>query len=327
MLIIGRSKSGSAESAVYRALERAGHTATIVDDRRVAQRIGTFSAGAWLRARVAAFRPDRIYVGKGLSVDSTVLREVCKRERCGSVMWYHDLRIPPSDRMIERARCVDSFFLTAGGQRDEWKAAGVSGARFLPGAADPYEDHPVAAHDDFVSDVAFIGSGPDPHRADVLTELSRHFNVRVWGTGWEAFPPGVDWSGDEALGGDFARVCASAKIVIGIERSFHMAAPVRCYASNRVWRVLSCGGFYLGQATPGKGELLVNGRHCLWYNNMDHACSIIERYLDNPAARDRIRSTGRAFVLEHHTFDKRLENLFMGAPFQNPLTRTAGAVL
>lgn len=317
VLVLGRAKSSSAESSIYRALRRRGHIVALVDDRKCAQWGGKRAAGSWLLARARAFRPHRVIVGKGLAVAPEIFERVC--EVAPSALWYHDLRIPPDAGIVERARRVDVAFLTAGGQAAEFEDLGVPCARFLPGAADPFTDRPAAPDPDFACDVAFIGSGYDARRAEFLSRLSRDFEVRVWGPGWEEWTGALHWSGRPARGRDFARVCAGAKVVLGINPSFQEENPVWGYASNRMWKVLGCGGFYLGHATPGMRELLADGEHCAWYDDEDHAREQLEHYLEDDAARSRIRRAGRAFVVRNHTFDQRIDNLLSGTPFRNPL--------
>ncbi len=318
VLILGRSRTSSAESSIQRALLRAGHAVALVDDRRTAQRAGRRLAGVWLRARMRAFRPDRLIVGKGRYVEPEVLAEACAGRR--SVMWYHDLRVPPLDDIVERATRVDLVFLTAAGQIPEYEARGVRRVLFLPGALDAWMEGPAEPARELATDVAFVGAGYDAYRAGLLVRLARRFRLRVWGPGWEPWSNQLDWAGRPARGPDLARICASARIVLGIDPSFQMAAPVRGYASNRMWRIAGCGGFFLGHASPGMRELLADGEHCAWYDDEEHAFAQIDRYLADEAARRRIRAEGRAFVAAHHTFDQRVENLLAGLPFVNPLT-------
>jgi spore maturation protein CgeB len=297
---------------------RAGHTVALVDDRRMAQWVGRRLANAWLRARVRAFRPDRLIVGKGRYVEPDTLAEACAGRP--SVMWYQDLRVPPLEDVVERARLVDVLFLIAAGQVTDYRARGVRRALFLPSALDAWMEGPAEPAPEFETDVAFVGTGYDAYRGELLVRLSRRFRLRVWGPGWEGWSRDLDWAGRAARGPDHARVCASAKIVLGIDPSFQVNSPVWGYASNRMWRVPGCGGFFLGHATPGMRELLVDGEHCGWYDDEEHAFAQIDRYLGDDAARRRIRAEGRAFVAAHHTFDRRVENLLGGAPFVNPLT-------
>lgn len=317
VLVIGRSKPGHAERAMWSALRRAGHTAALVDDVRMRQRLGRRLADAWLRARVSAFRPERVILGKALGFSVGALAEVARRAPL--VMYYQDVRIPPDPAIVERARLAEVVFLVAGGQAAEYEAAGIRRALFLPAAAATDWDRAEPPDPTFTSDVAFIGTGYDEYRAAFLTRLARRFDIRVWGPGWERWAKELNWTGRTVHGRDFARVCASAKVLLGINPSFHRAEPVWGCASNRMWKTLACGGFYLGHATPGMRELLRDGEHCAWYDDEDGAAAAIERYLADDAARERIRREGRAFVLAHHTFDSRVSNLLTGRPFENPL--------
>lgn len=318
VLIVGRSRPSSAEMSVRKALSRAGHQVALVDDRRVAQRAGRPFATSWLRGRARAFRPDRIVVGKARYVDPEVLAELCAGR--GSVMWYHDLRIPPLEDIVARARVVDVLFVTAAGQIPDYEARGVRRAHFLPGALDAWREGPVEPAPELAADVAFIGAGYDAYRAEFLARVARRFRLRVWGPGWKPWARELDWAGGPARGEALARICASARVVLGVDPSFQVEAAVRGYASNRMWRVVGCGGFFLGHASPGMRELLADGEHCAWYDGEDHAFAQLDRYLADDAARRRIRAEGRAFVAAHHTFDQRIRNLLAGAPFVNPLT-------
>lgn len=315
VLIIGRSRIGSDESGIYRALTRQGHTAVLVDDRKLAQWIGRRAANAWVRARVAAFRPDRVIVAKGHALEVQTLADLCRGRP--SVMYYQDLDVPPLPKVVERARQVDSFFHLAACQLDEYERLGVHRARFLPSAACAWWDRPAEPSPAFASDVAFIGTGNDPYRVEFLLRLARSFRVKVWGSGWEAVSRDLEWGGREVHGRDFARVCASAKVVIGVNRSYQLSCWG--YASSRLWRTVACGGLFLAPATPGMRELLRDGEHLAWYDGEDHACALLERYLVADEERERIRAAGRAFVGAHHTFDQRIHNLLSGEPFRNPL--------
>ncbi|MBI4408759.1 MAG: glycosyltransferase [Gemmatimonadetes bacterium] len=317
VLIIGRSRATSVESSIYRALVRAGHTAALVDDRKLDRWLGRRIGHAWLRARVRAFGPDRLLLFKPEDVSLDVLAQLCREVRAS--MWYRDLRIPPEPALVERARYAEVLFLTAGGQAPDWEARGARRACFLPNAADPALDRPTRALPELECDVAFIGRGYDETRAAFLCRLARRFRVRVFGQGWGAWARELNWGGGAVYGRDFARVCASAKIVLDIHPEFQVRTPVWGYHSARPARVLACGGFYLGHATPGSRELFADGGHCGWYDDEEDASVQIERYLGDDGARADIRAQGRAFVLAHHTFERRLRNLLAGEPWRNPL--------
>ena len=321
--VIGRSRRWDVERWIHRALVRAGHVATLVDDRRAFHLLGRRAAGAWVRARVKAFRPDRLIIAKAIGVPVDVLRDLCAA--VPSVMWYRDLRVPPDPAILERAACVDTTFLTAGGQAPLFEAAGARRALFLPDGVDPDVDRPGARLPAYACDVAFIGSAGDEHRVAFLRRIARRFRVRTWGRGWESIAREVGWMGGPAYGDDIGRICASARIVLGLDRGFQAREQVWGYTSNRLWRVIAAGGFYLGPSAPGLREFVRDGEHCALYDNEEHALALIERYIEDDAERDRIRAAGRAFVLAHHTMDHRIHNLLTGLPFRNPLAEEPAA--
>jgi hypothetical protein len=317
IIVIGRSRRRDVESWIHRALIRAGHASTLVDDRRISKLFGRRVGGLWLSAAAAVRRPERIIVGKGLGLPIHALERAARR--AAAVMWYRDLLVPPDPRILERARRVDTVFLTAGGQAAEFEAAGARRALFLPDGVDPVIDRPGLPSPDFECDVAFVGSGGDEYRTEFLARVGRRFHLRTWGRGWKQHAREVNWSGGPAYGDDFGRICASARVVIGVERWFGRRAPVRDYTSNRMWRVMAAGGLYLGFAAPRLRDLARDGEHCAFYDDEEHALTQLERYLGDDAARARIREAGRRFVLAHHTIDHRIENLLTGRPFRNPL--------
>ena len=317
VLVIGRSRRRDIEASIYRALKRVGHTATIVDERRALKVVGLRAASAWIYGRARLFNPDRIIVSKPLGMRPEELHALAAR--VPTVMWYRDLRIPPEQQIVARAREVHTLFLTAGGQARDYEAAGVRRALFLPDGIDPELDFPTAPSAKYACDVAFLGSGGDDYRATLLERIKERFDLRTWGVGWERYGDRVAWTGRPAHYHEFNQVCASAKVVIGIDRNFHASDRVWGYTSNRLWRVLAAGGFYVGPASPGLRQLVGDGEHCALFDDETHALELIERYLRDDAERERVRAQGHAYVLEHHSLDNRLHNLLTGEPFKNPL--------
>ena len=319
VLIIGRSKQLTAEAAMVRTLKRLGHVVAHADDRRLRQRIGRRAGSEYIRARTKLFRPDRIIMAKPHDVETDVIADIC--EATPAVMWYRDLTVPPDPALIERAPFFDTVFLTAGGQAAEWERLGARRALFLPDCADPHYEKPMPKVAEWDCDIAFIGRGHqyDDHRVQFLLELAGRYHVRVWGQAWEAAASQLHWNGEQAYGEDFGRVCASARVVLGAHVKSQLEHRIHGYQSNRMVKVLAAEGFYAGHATPGMRELFVDGEHCVWYDDDAQLYRMLDRYLGDAAARDRVRRQGRAFLLQHHTFENRLHNLLTGEPWVNPL--------
>ena len=305
---------------MLRALKRLGHTAALIDDRKLRQLIGRKAGSEFIRVRARAFRPDRIIMAKPHDVTLRVIEELCRKTP--AVMWYRDLTVPPDPALIARAPFFETVFLTAGGQAQEWEAAGAQRALFLPDCADPLYEKPMPPVPAWSTDVAFIGrgSGYDDRRIELLLRIAKEHHVRVWGQAWEPHAKELHWNGDTAYGADFGRVCASARIVLGANVLPGDREPLHSYQSNRMVKVLAAGGFFLGHGTPGLRDLFTDDVHCAWYDDADHAMTQVDRYLADEDARSRIRRDGRSFLLEHHTFENRLHNLLTGEPWRNPLT-------
>lgn len=305
------------ERGVERALKRAGHKTSLFDDRKRKRMIGARFTQSSALAHAKRFKPDFVLLSKCQALSLDTVGEIIAGK--ANAMWYHD---PPSYKNIKRpdvahiasvGRLSQTFFVS--GFVEEWSALGLP-AKFLPSAADVSLG---SARPDkrAASDVAFIGGGYDASRARFLMKVAQKYDTRVWGPGWEEWRKQLRWNGGPIQGRAFARVCASAKILLGINPA--IAKGATNYTSDRTWMVIQAGGFYLGQATPGVTDLLRGGDHCAWYTDLESCLERCGHYLANPATRERIRRQGQHFVTEHHTFDQRIRNLLSGEEFINPL--------
>ena len=305
------------ETGVERALRRAGHRTRLIDDKRAKRLIGRKLTQRWALLNARRFRPDFVFLSKCQALDlSTVEEIVFGRDNS---MWYHD---PPSYRHIDRphiahlaavGRLSKTFFVS--GFVEEWAALGLP-AKFLPSCAD-VDLGPAKPDKASTSDVAFIGTGYDATRARFLIDVARKYDVKVWGPAWEEWRNELRWNGRGVYGHAFAKVCSSARIVLGINPV--IAEGATNYSSDRAWVVIHAGGFYLGQGSEGVTSLLSDGVHCAWYRDHDDCMRKIAHYLENPATRERIRREGHRFVRDHHTYDQRVANILSGDEFVNPL--------
>ena len=325
VVIVGRSKKlVAAESGLYHAMRRMGHSVILMDDRKLRQRIGARAGSRWIRVRTRLHRPDRVLFLKPHDVRVSAFEAI--REYARITMWYRDLTPPPDpdlDRLVERARLANNVFLTAGGQTAEWAARGVANPGWLPNAADRDTDMPVPADPRFTCDVAFMGRGiwpgGDTSRAEFLARLAKRFHVRVWGQQWEQWAKELHWDGTAAYGNDFARVCASAKIVLDIQPALWAKVNDPYYSSNRMVKIMAAGGLCLSQGGAGLRKLFNDDEHCAWYADHDEAEQKIDKYLSDETFRRSVRDNGRDLVHAHHMLDNRVHNLLTGEPYANPL--------
>ncbi|HEY5086630.1 MAG TPA: glycosyltransferase [Gemmatimonadaceae bacterium] len=263
-----------------------------------------------IRARTHRFRPDFIFLSKCLALDLDTVRGLVGD--APNAMWYHDPQWfrdtarPDIGHIAAVGRIASTFFVT--GFDAEWRALGTN-AKFLPAAGDAGIT-PVTPSSAYTSDAAFIGTGYDASRAALLLDLAKHHDVRVYGPGWQEWGKQLRWNGRSVEGKEFAEVCSSSAITLGINPS--RAAGGVTYTSDRTWMVILAGAFYLGQGTPGVERFLRDGEHCAWYVDADDCLAKLDFYLRDPVARERIRSQGERFVRANHTYDQRIANLLSG---------------
>jgi spore maturation protein CgeB len=91
-----------------------------------------------------------------------------------------------------------------------------------------------------------------------------------------------------------------------------------------MWKVLGCGGFYLGPRVPDIDQFAVGGRHCAWYDSAEHAASQVRHYTAQAQERAGIAAAGRAHALAHHTYARRVELLLAGRGYAlEPTSQTS----
>jgi hypothetical protein len=317
VLIIGSNRKWRMEKCTERALKRAGHKTLVADDKRASRLLGRKLTQKWMLAKAKRFKPDFVLLGKCHGLDIETVKTVLDGKP--NAMWYHDPQWykstyrPDIAHIIAVGKLTRTFFVS--GFDAEWKALGLP-AKFLPSAADR-DIRPVPPSKRYHSDVSFIGTGYDATRAQFLLKVAKKYDLKVWGNGWEEWRKPLHWSGRSVEGKDFAAVCSSSNISLGINPD--RAKGGSTYTSDRTWMVILAGGFYLGHGTPGLVHMLREGDHCAWYKDIESCLAQCAYYLENSAARERIRREGQVFVRNYHTFDQRIHNLLSGEEFHNPL--------
>jgi hypothetical protein len=317
ILMIGSTNPWRMEAALEKAFRRAGHETLLVDDRRAKRLIGRKLTQRWVERNAKRFMPDFVFLSKCLALDPATVEGII-RDR-PNAMWYHD---PQWYADLDRAdighiatigKLARTFFVT--GFDDKWRENGLR-AKFLPAAGDA-EIHPVPASGDYASDVTFIGTGYDPARAQFLVSLAERVKVTVWGLGWDEWKEKLNWRGRPVEGREFATVCSSSKIVLGINPA--RAAGGTNYTSDRTWMVILAGGFYLGEYSTGMSQMLHDGVHCSWYRDLDDCIDRAGEILSSDEERQAIRARGEEFVRANHTYDQRAPFILEDRAWVNPL--------
>lgn len=310
LVILGPGGARNAESGIARAARSLGHEVRLIDVVRWRRWLGPLAPPIIERV-TADFSPDLILASRhAWPLGEPRLRRLFRGRR--SAFWFHDPE--PHPGTIELARLVDEFYLTYHGKRDLYLKAGVPVVRFLPPGMDPDLDRPGTPRDEYRCDISFIGSGPYPYRWTILRALAGVAKLQIRGPGWTDAPPDLPVAGGPVYGSRFADVIASAAIALGADALPSQSADFAS-ASDRMWKIFGCGGFYLGAYVPGIEQFAADGVHCAWYRSTEEAIAKTRAALADPEERQRIAAAGRAHALAHHTYAKRLELLIAGREY------------
>ena len=312
ILVVGAGGRHRTEAAIARGARALGHTARMLDARGWT-RLG-WLAPALLIRMAERFAPDVVILTRYAARldDATLARLVRGRQ---ATTWYFDFAEQAHAGVVRLARASGSLYLTCPSIRTTYARAGAPDVRFLPQALDPEEDRPASTVPArYRCDVSFVGSGQYRDRHALLGAVADVADLQIRGLGWDAHEHHLPVRGGRVRGRRLARVVAGAAISLGAAATSAQAEAPLCI-SNRIWKVLGSGGFYLGPWTPGMELLVREGEHCALFRSEEDAVAQVRYWLGRPEERAAIARAGRAHALAHHTYAHRLELLLRGESF------------
>jgi hypothetical protein len=311
VIVLGAGGTHKTETAIARAARTLGHPCrqvNVVGWTRYLKGL----AYPVVRRLVDSFEAELLIVTRpAIRLGADQLRALIRGRR--STFWYFDLAGRPLPDAVALGQSVDTMFVTTPSQIDRYRAAGVSTVLHLPQGMDPATDRPAArAPHRYHCDVSFVGSGHYPFRHELLRAVAACCRMQIRGPGWDHAPADLPVRGGPVWTTRFAQVVRGAAISLGAHALPEHAHERGGGASNRMWKVLGCEGFYLGAYVDGIETLARDGEHCAWYRDRDEAVALVQQYLADPVARTRIAQAGRAHALAHHTYAHRVRLLLEG---------------
>ncbi|HEU5041969.1 MAG TPA: glycosyltransferase [Gemmatimonadales bacterium] len=312
--MVGAGRRHKNETAIVRAAAELGHQVRLVDVVTWTQNLGALALPL-LERRIAGFAPEALVLTRhAIRLGEERLRRLFRGRY--SAFWYFDLRNPPLPDVVRLGRLADAMFTTCLPEIETYRAAGVARVLYLPQGMDPEVDRPATrVAERYRCDVAFIGNGHHRHRVAVLRAVAAASRLQIRGPGWEWAAGELPVAGGPIYGEAYAEAVAGAAISLGANAMPEMAALTGS-VSNRMWKVMGCGGFYLGEWAPGMDAFARDGEHCAWYRTPDEAVDRVRRYLGDPDARSRIAHAGRRHALAHHTYAHRVRLLLEGKGYE-----------
>jgi spore maturation protein CgeB len=312
--VLGAGGTRRTELSIVRAARALGHDCSFINVigwRRYAGRLSS----RIVRYLTDASEPDFLLLTRhAIEAGETTLRRILRGR--SSVFWYFDLE--PKEKVVRLGQLVSKMYVTYFGQMQIYQSAGVSEVGFLPQGVDPESDAPAShAPQRYHCDTSFVGSGQSAYRHGVLRAVAAVSRLQIRGPGWERAPGDLPVAGGPVYGRRLAQVIRGAAISLGAS-SYPGQDQDRFSASNRMWKILGCGGFYLGRQVEGIENFARHGEHCAWYGDAGQAAELVRHYLARPEERQRIARAGRAHALASHTYAHRLELLLAGKNYPLP---------
>ncbi len=259
---------------------------------------------------VDAWKPDILFLQLHSTdeIQAGVLAEARKRNPSMLVIeWVGDVysRHLLAPGMIELLRHVDLHLCVNASVFPNYAALGITADYWQCGWEDTDEEHLPEAN---AHDVVFTGNCYSELRRDFgqfLYSLS-NVDVGIYGSGWPRA------SGQSTYNFALSRaIYKNAKLVVGDNQWPNDTG----FVSNRVFDTLVAGGgLLLHQRIPGVEEYtgIKPGVHYIEWENTDDLRERIAYWL-NPKQnkeRQKIVKAARNFMLEKHSFDARLDELF-----------------
>jgi spore maturation protein CgeB len=244
---------------------------------------------------IAFFKPDLLFF-HGRDISCELLARV--KERMPAVMYFDDclkgISSSNFEELIKLARQADIMYLTNRGEIPQYQKQGVN-AKFITGGCDPDAHYKVEKPGKFYqSEVAFIGKVNTPERTECMREVAKHFDLKLWGTGWEMV--GMKSEMKDVYAAEYRKICAGAKIILG----WNIDPKIDLYFSNRTWYTLGCGGFLLTAYSPSLEEIFARKVELDWFETIEECCGKIRYYLQHDKERKKIAEAG--YHLAHNKY-------------------------
>jgi glycosyl transferase family 1 len=312
--VLGAGGDRKTEASIVRAARSIGHDTHLINVVGW-RRYGGPLAGRIVRYLTDALEPDFLIITRHtIELGDAAVKALLRGRE--AVFWYFDLE--PKDIVVRLGLMVGRMYVTVPGQVHTYHAAGVSQVGFMPQGVDPERDAPAdSAPAGYRCESSFVGSGHTRYRDDVLRAVAAVSRLQIRGPGWAKAPSDLPVVGGPVHGRRLAQVIRGAAISLGANSDARLDSE-RVGASNRMWKILGCGGFYLGRYVEGIESFAAGGQHCAWYRDVREAAELTAHYLKRPEDRERIAREGRSHALAHHTYAHRLTLLLQGKGYPLP---------
>ncbi|MEM9954814.1 MAG: glycosyltransferase [Chloroflexota bacterium] len=195
----------------------------------------------------------------------------------------------------------------------QWRELGAKDMLCLPVVAiDPEFHYLRQAMDAKTVDVGFVGTLiPENLYGErvVALEALTGFDLGIWSV--HDVPASLKpYVRGSALGESMLEVLSQAKICLNVHGNF-----MRYGGNMRLFEAASVGAFQIVDERSGIHEWFNVGEHLVMFEGLQDLRDKVTYYLAHDDERMQIAETARAHVIQHHTYEKRLQRLMQHPVF------------
>ena len=242
-----------------------------------------------------AFKPELVIFSKFDTWPTEAIRW-SKSHGALTWYWYMDPLLFLTRGLVEHAKAADFVSCTGLGQTQFLRFWGANAYHIFEGI-NPDTYYPVEPSEELNTEVGFIGSKTD-ERLELMRKLREaDLDVTVSGPGWGET--------SKMMGAEFYRLmCASARLMVGCDREIHTLG----YFSDRVFRVMACGGVYVSRRIPLMESWFEDGKHLFLFDKDRDLVDFCVSAAKCEDLRD-VREAARQHVIQNFTWRHSMERL------------------
>lgn len=272
------------------------------------------------------FRPHILFCLAQAPISPQVIKAI-RQSGTIVIFWFVEdyRRFPYWDEVIQY---VDYFFRIQNAEfTDKIKIYPNTISEYIPMACQPDIHKALATSeipDIYKSDISFMGAAFN-NRVNFFRELS-HYNLKLWGTGWEIYD---ELSSNCMLEGKRIDIEESVKIFNGTKININLHSSMEDtifdqygdFINPRTFEICACGGFQLVDDRLCLREIFTPDYNIVTFSSLEEAKDKIDYYLSHDNERELIAKRGQQLVLEKHTYQMRIEQMLKIVQENSPVLR------
>jgi glycosyltransferase involved in cell wall biosynthesis len=287
ILLISTLQPGAYSHVIYRTLVKMGHDVFPFDQRVIAVN----EIDHHFEYLTDFYEPDVIFAVKGRGLSPHLIKE----SSALTINWWLDNAKRFSD-FRDFYEVYDKMYLIEEGQGYDWMSIGIDPDVHKPTPFD--EDDDV---DDLTSEVVFAGTAHFG-RSDRIYKsfLGLPHNIAIWGNDWPKIP---HVKGRAIYFYDLMKVYTASKLIFNAHYYKGITPNMRCIEAT------CTGTTMISDTGRGINKILKKGKEYIPYDSPVEARYLINKYMEEPEARDKIGQAALKRVYKDHLLEDKLAEM------------------